>query len=118
MYKGRVNLSILIRAYVLPQTLTDATTVAFDVSLGVNASLTIAGDRTLGAPSNLNPGDSGNIAITQGAGGNHTLAYNAVWKFPGGSAPTLSTSAGDIDLLSWYSPDGTNVFAVLNNAFA
>ncbi len=112
------NIKNAVPAYALPQVLTDGATVAFNVSLGVDASLTIAGNRTLGNPSNLYPGASGNIAITQGAGGSHILAYDTAWKFPGGNAPVLSVNAADIDLLSWYSPDGTNVFAVLNNAFA
>lgn len=99
--------------YVAPQTLTDAATVAFDVSAGVNGHVTLGGNRTLGAPSNGQAGQSGIIRITQDGTGSRTLSYNAVWKFPGGTAPTLSTAAGSVDLLAWYSPDGTNFEANL-----
>lgn len=99
--------------YVAPQTLTDAATVAFDVSLGVNGHVTLGGNRTLGAPTNGQAGQSGIIRITQDGTGSRTLSYNAVWKFPGGTAPTLSTAAGSVDLLAWYSPDGTNFEANL-----
>ena len=106
-----------LAAFLAPQTLTDAATVAFDVALGVNAALTIGGNRTLGAPSNLFSGASGTIYITQDGTGSRTLAYNAAWKFAGGSAPTLSTDAGAVDALDW-SYDGTTLRAVLNNAYA
>lgn len=99
--------------YVAPQTLTDAATVAFDVSAGVNGHVTLGGNRTLGAPTNGQAGQSGIIRITQDGTGSRTLSFNAVWKFPGGTAPTLSTAAGSVDLLAWYSPDGTNFEANL-----
>ena len=82
--------------------LTDAATVAVDMSLGVNFSLTIGGNRTLGAPSNTQVGRSGCIYVTQDGTGSRTLAYNGVYKFAGGSAPVLSTAAGAIDRLTYF----------------
>ena len=102
--------------YVSPQTLTDAATVALDVSLGVNSKVTLAGNRTLGNPTNLKSGQSGLISITQDATGTRTLAYASNWKFSGGTAPTLSTAAGSVDLLTWWY-DGTTLFATLGTDF-
>jgi len=96
--------------------LTDASTVAWPADTVQIATLTIAGNRTLGAPSNAVFGTYV-IIITQGSGGSHTLAYNAVFKWPGGTAPTLSTSAGAIDILTFVS-DGTNFYGVAQLAFA
>lgn len=93
--------------------LTDASTVTFDASLSDNYTLTIAGNRTLGAPSNLSAGNGWMIAITQGSGGSHTLAYNAAYKFAGGTAPTLSTTAAAVDVLSCRSFDGSTVLCTL-----
>lgn len=104
--------------YTTPQTLTDAATVAWDMALGINANVTLAGNRTLGAPTNIRAGSSGLLTITQDATGSRTLAYNAAWKFAGGTAPVLSTTAAARDLLAWYSPDGTTLFATLTKAFA
>lgn len=101
-----------------PQTLTDASTVAFTATSGANAALTIGGNRTLGAPSGMSAGMGGSIVITQDGTGSRTLAYNAAWLFPGGTDPTLSTAAGAKDLLVWYSPDGTNAMANLLNGLA
>lgn len=84
--------------------LTDAATIAFDLAAGTNFSVTLAGNRTLGAPSNAKPGMSGTILIKQDATGSRTLAYNTAWK-PFGSTPALSTAAGAVDLLTWIVED-------------
>lgn len=98
-------------------TLTDAATVAVDFNAGLNFKLTIGGNRTLGAPSNAKPGESGCILITQDNTGSRTLAYNSAWKFPGG-APTLSTAANTIDMIT-YVVDSTSVIrATLLKGFA
>jgi hypothetical protein len=64
-------------------------------------------------PSNVKIGQSGWIRIVQDGTGGRTLAYHADWEFAGGVAPTLSTGAGDQDLL-FYSVIATGrVFASL-----
>jgi len=88
-----------IFAAAVPVALTDAATIAVDMSTFLNATVTLGGNRTLGAPSNVKDGQSGCIEIVQDGTGSRTLAYHADWKFAGGSAPTLSTAAGSRDLL-------------------
>lgn len=97
--------------------LTDAATVAVDMSAGFNFSLAIAGDRTLGQPSNTKDGQTGCIVITQGSGGSHTLAYHDDWLFDGGTDPELSTAEGAVDLL-FYQVLPTGVYATLRKAIA
>jgi hypothetical protein len=82
--------------------LTDAATIAVDLSLGNNFSVTLAGNRTLGAPTNQTAGQSGVIVVTQDSTGSRTLAYNSVYKFAGGTAPTLTTTASAVDVLAYY----------------
>lgn len=84
--------------------LTDAATIAVDLAAGTNFTVTLAGNRTLGAPSNAKPGMSGTILIKQDATGSRTLAYNTAWK-PFGSTPALSTAASAVDLLTWIVED-------------
>jgi hypothetical protein len=91
--------------------LTDAATVAVDLSLANYYTLTLGGNRTLGAPSNQNAGQSGVIVITQDGTGSRTLAYNSVWKFPGGTAPTLTTTANAVDVLVYYVESATRITA-------
>jgi hypothetical protein len=55
--------------------LTDAATIAVDLSLGNNFSVTLGGNRTLGAPTNQTAGQSGVIVVTQDSTGSRTLAW-------------------------------------------
>ncbi len=93
--------------------LTDAATVAVDLSLGNFYTLTLGGNRTLGAPTNQAAGQSGVIVITQDGTGSRTLAYNSVWKFPSGTAPTLTTTANAVDVLAYYVESSTRITARL-----
>lgn len=89
--------------------ITDAATIATDASLGNVFTVTLGGNRTLGAPTNLAAGATYVWIITQDGAGSRTLAYNAVFKWPGGTAPVLTTTAGAIDIISGVS-NGTNVY--------
>lgn len=89
--------------------LTDAATVAWDTNSGQVATFTfVSSNRTMGAPTNLKNGAFYALAIIQNAGSN-TLTWNSVFKFAGGTAPTLSTAAGAKDYLVFRS-DGTNLY--------
>jgi len=90
-------------------TLTDAATVAWDTSTGQVATFTfVSSNRTMGAPTNLVNGGFYALAVIQNAGSN-TLTWNAVFKWAGGTAPTLSTAAGAKDYFVFRS-DGTNLY--------
>ena len=85
-----------------PVTLTDAATVAVNAALGNLFRVTIAGNRTLGAPANPVDGQTIDFEITQDSGGSHTLAYASAYEFSTSLAsPTLSTAAGDVDMLTF-----------------
>ncbi len=91
--------------------LTDAATIALDWDAGINRSVTLGGNRTLGNPTNGQPGTWRKIKVTQDGTGSRTLSFAANYKFAGGTAPTLSTTAGDIDTLDIYC-DTASVFHV------
>jgi hypothetical protein len=93
--------------------LTDAATVAVDLSAGFNFSLTIGGNRTLGNPSNTKNGQTGLIKITQDGTGSRTLAYSSNWKFANGQAPILTTTASASDLLFYQVISSTFIYATL-----
>lgn len=83
------------------QALTDGVTITPDFNTGINFGVTLAGNRTLANPTNAKSGQSGLIHVTQDATGSRTLAYGTNWKFAGG-APTLSTAANAIDVISYF----------------
>lgn len=93
-----------------PVALTDAATIAVDLSLGNNFSVTLAGNRTLGDPTNVTAGQSGVIVVTQDGTGSRTLAFAGTkWKFAGGTAPTLTTTASAVDVLAYYVESSTRI---------
>lgn len=93
--------------------------IAVDLSTGLNFTMTMDGDYTLSAPTNGKPGQTGCIVLTQDGTGTQTLAYNAAWKFAGGTDPVLSTAAGTVDILFYQVlPNGTDVFGNLVKAIA
>jgi hypothetical protein len=97
-------------------TLTDASTIAVDMSTFINAAVTLGNNRTLGQPSNPKVGQSGCIRVKQDGTGSRTLAYHADWEFVGGTAPTLSTTASAEDLLFYQVLASGRVFATLAKA--
>lgn len=101
----------------LEATLTDAATIAWDLDLAQCAKVTLGGNRTLAAPTNLRAGFTYILRAIQDATGSRTLAFNAAYKFPAGIDPVLSTAANAIDILSFYC-DGTSLYGAAQKAFA
>lgn len=90
-------------------------TVAVDMSASNNFSLTTGSvNHTLGSPTNMTAGQSGVIVITQGATA-RTMAFNSEWKFPGGTAPTLTATASAVDVIVYYVESATRISARMVN---
>lgn len=100
------------------QTLTDGTSISWNLLNGAYAKVTLAGNRTLALPTNAASGMSGMLKIKQDTTGGRTLAYASGWKFPGGTVPSLSTAANAVDILSWFTDDGAVFNATLQKAFS
>ena len=64
------------------QTLTDAASIAWDMSLGDDAKVTITANRTLSASSGEVVGQTGYLDVIQDGTGNRTLTWNAEYSFP------------------------------------
>lgn len=101
---------------VAPQTLTDGATINWNLALGVAATVTLAGNRTLANPTNMASGYSYSIIVKQDATGSRTLAYGSAYKWSGGT-PVLSTTANAVDIITFIS-DGTNMYGSILKAFA
>ena len=98
--------------------LTDAANIAIDMGVGNNFAFTLGGNRTLSAPTNATPGQTGYIYITQDGTGSRTLAFNNAYIFVSGTAPTISTAAGAKDLLVYNVKEATAITAVVVKALA
>lgn len=100
-------------------TLTDGANISWDLD-GDNqqsVSVTLEGDRTLDDPTNMKDGASYVAIVKQDAVGTRTLAYGTAYKWPGGSAPVLSTAINSVDILFFVS-DGTSMYGNAVKAFA
>jgi hypothetical protein len=91
--------SSFTRAAFFPEaTLTDASTIAWDVSTSSVAKVTLGGNRTLGAATNAQTGQFVSLLIIQDGTGSRTVTFNAAYEFTADTAPTLTTTAAKGDL--------------------
>jgi hypothetical protein len=93
--------------------LTDGATITPDFAVANNFSVTLGGNRTLANPTNLTAGQSGVIVISQDSSGSRTASFGGYWKFPGGTAPTLTTTASAKDVLCYFVDSSTRITARL-----
>ena len=99
-------------------TLVDGANIAWDLDDNQVSSVVLDGNpRTLDAPTNMKDGGTYILIVKQdGVTGSRTLAYASVYKFPGGTAPVLSTATNSVDILTFVS-DGTNMYGTIQKAF-
>lgn len=98
------------------QTLTDGATISWNAALGASASVTLGGNRTITAPSNIASGQRYTLRVVQDGTGSRTLTWDAAFKWIGGP-PTLSTAAGAIDVFDFYC-DGTSLYPKIGTSGA
>lgn len=105
------NILFAKKGYFAEQTLTDGATIDWNLSTEQVAKVTLAGNRTLNAPTNQQAGAFYSLAIIQDGTGSRTLTFNSAYKFTGAVAPVLTTTASAKDIIIFKS-DGTNLLEV------
>lgn len=113
--------------------LADNATIAWDLSQNQVAVVTLAGNRAMGNPTNIVAGAVYILIVKQDATGGRTLSFpfgtsgagNTGYRFAGATsasgAPTLSTGANKIDILTFVattSTDGTHLYGVSSLNYA
>lgn len=101
--------------YAAQAILTDAANIAWNLDTAQAAKVTLGGNRALSAPTNQHAGATYTLLVVQDGTGSRTLSFDAIYKFAGGTDPTLSTGAGAVDILTFLS-DGTSMYggSILN----
>lgn len=95
-------------------TLTDGTTINWNLEDNQVARVTLAGSRTLANPTNMVAGGQYQLQVIQDATGSRTLTFGTAYKWEGGVVPALTVGvAGAVDILVFTS-DGTVMYG---NAF-
>lgn len=97
-------------------TLTDGANIAWDLAEGNYAQVTLAGNRTLDNPSNIQPGLYV-LQVVQDATGNRTLTLDTAYEVAGGGGITLGTSAAAVDVLVFVAVDTTTLRLVSHETF-
>ena len=92
-------------------TLTDGASISWDASANQVTSVTITDNRTMAAPTNMVDGGVYLLMVIQDSTGGHTLSYNGIFKFTGGTAPVVTDTADAKSILVFYS-DGTNMYEI------
>jgi len=75
------------------------------------ATLTLTANTTFDAPTQMVDGAFYSLIMIQDGTGGWTASWNAVFKWAGGTAPTLTTTASAKDIFVWRS-DGTSMYEV------
>jgi hypothetical protein len=96
--------------------LSDAATIAIDMSTGFNFSVTITANRTLGNPTNAKVGQSGCIAVTA-SGSTRTINVDTNWYATTSIPLPISIASGQICYIFYfvYSASVILVTGALNN---
>ena len=94
--------------------LTDASTVATDASLGTYFRVTLAGNRTLGTPTNPTDGQRILWEFTQDGTGSRTLTLSSAFIFGADiTSITLSTDASKKDIMGAIYNSGLSKWLVV-----
>jgi len=79
-------------------TLTDASTISWNVLTSPVAKVTLGANRTLGAGTGGVAGSFQSLLVIQDGTGSRSLTFNAAYEFKDDTAPTLTTTANKGDL--------------------
>jgi len=79
--------------------LSDGATISVNAALGDVFDVTLGGNRTMAAPTNLTDGQTLIFRIKQDATGSRTITWNAIYDWGDNGAPTLTTTANKIDVV-------------------
>lgn len=97
-------------------------TCTINLDTSNNHSVTLnAATVTFASPTGLDAdakGQCGSIFISQDGSGSRAGSFNAVFDFPGGTAPTLSTAVNAVDRLDYVVVSETKIQCVVTLAYA
>ena len=86
-------------------------TASVNLSTNNFFTLTLAnGTGTNISPTNINPGQTVNILVTQGTAGTGTVTFPSLVKQPSGSAYTGSAVGNAVDIVTMIAFDSNNVY--------
>lgn len=91
--------------------------VSWDLESNQVTKLTLDGNLVIDNPTNMKDGATYILWLIQDGAGSRTVTWGSAYKWPGGTAPTLSTGTTDIDVIS-FACDGTIMAGVHQGNFS
>lgn len=93
------------------KTLTSATTVTIDFADSNYFTLTLGANCNIANPSNIPAANAkgGVLWLIQDSTGSRIPTWGSYWNFAGGTAPTLSTAGGSVDVIPFCIRSSTNI---------
>jgi len=79
--------------------LSDGANIAWDMSSGIDFTVTLGGNRHLDNPTNTQVGKKGRIRVVQDGSGSRTLIFGTNFEFAGGTNTAMSTANNAEDIL-------------------
>ena len=110
----RVSLTGASESAITTQAATAGGTTTLDMNTSDNWIITMGGNTTIGDPSNEKVGQTGSIWLVQDGTGSRTAAWNSAFKWVGGTAPTLTTTASMIDRVDYIVKAAGEINAVIS----
>jgi len=97
-------------------TLVSGNSIAWNLQSNQVARLVLSTTGTMADATNKVDGATYILLVTQGTGSN-TLDWNATYKWPGGTKPTLTTGSAKSDIFTFVS-DGTSLFGATSKNYS
>lgn len=97
-------------------TLVSGNSIAWNLQSNQVARLVLSTTGTMADATNKVDGATYILLVTQGTGSN-TLDWNATYKWPGGTKPTLTTGSAKSDIFTFIS-DGTSLFGATSKNYS
>jgi hypothetical protein len=97
-------------------TLTSGNSIDWNLQSNQVARLVLSTNGTMADATNKVDGATYILLVTQGTGSN-TLDWNATYKWPGGTKPTLTVGSAKSDIFTFIS-DGTSLFGVASQNYS
>ena len=110
----RASLTGSSESAITTQAATAGGTTTLDMNTTDNWIITMGGNTTIGDPSNEKVGQTGSIWLVQDGTGSRTAAWNSAFKWVGGTAPTLTTTASMIDRVDYIVKAAGEINAVIS----
>ena len=116
--KFQQNVRIDGQSYTPLETISSTTSWTPNWDNGNVQTMELTGTTTINNPSNIEVGATYIIILKQDGEGTHTVSWGSQYKFPAGTAPTITTTANKADVITLIAYSSTVLMCTSVQDFA